>query len=560
MWKKLSILLIVFAISCSPEKVEIQEATLKKLNVESAKDWFNANSTYSTRKGSRFEYFKPEWNKARIGTAKTGEDYVEIPLLSSRRIKWVYDLPGPKNNRERKKIALVPELMLVIFQKDGEWKENIKEIRYNEKYLSELNNGSTKTTFSGRLLLWSWSGELLGGSTYESGIRKYAIKPVSDSESARTEACAMYTECHWTSSCQIGEDYDPWDGYGVGPTVYGTHTSSQGSQCQYPTHGHGAGVEGCDPWELTLSRTYTECWPDGETGGSEGNTGGVYNGSFITALTNQISNKPFAFMTQDCAELKKWLALAKFVPDQSIINKLNTVIGNMTVGATPQATFTVKDVANVQSINDAVSPIVNMDYYSVLVRQLPTINGQTVTAPQFLEYIRLNINSFLDGKTFYPYNAYGVNDTNTWNSSNPKGAIMGVDILGPDATVITSSSQPNEWIFTTVHDPMNGDHPVSGNRAFGFIDEGGGSYTFYTRGVDRLTDIAETKVQDWFGLPFSEADALWNSYRQKIDGFVRSHGGLTTSRSIPPYRPDWNLVNDVLEGRKPMSSLSKDCP
>ncbi|KAF5280095.1 hypothetical protein FQR65_LT15085 [Abscondita terminalis] len=66
-----------------------------------------------------------------------------------------------------------------------------------------------------------------------------------------------------------------------------------------------------------------------------------------------------------------------------------------------------------------------MDYFPVTVNQLPIINGTRLTPEQFLNHIRTNINNFVD--TGYsectPYNNYGVDDRNLWNSSNPLGAI-----------------------------------------------------------------------------------------------------------------------------------------
>ncbi|MBB3971343.1 hypothetical protein [Mucilaginibacter phyllosphaerae] len=58
--------------------------------------------------------------------------------------------------------------------------------------------------------------------------------------------------------------------------------------------------------------------------------------------------------------------------------------------------FTSADIARVQKINDAYCSVVNMDYFPVTVSQLPVVNGQRLTPPQFLQYIRLNINNFIN--------------------------------------------------------------------------------------------------------------------------------------------------------------------
>ncbi|MCL7986759.1 hypothetical protein M8998_02275 [Sphingobacterium sp. lm-10] len=61
------------------------------------------------------------------------------------------------------------------------------------------------------------------------------------------------------------------------------------------------------------------------------------------------------------------------------------------------------------------------------------------------------------------------------------------------------------------------------------------------------------------GFPFRQADALWQSFQSKINEFVRSHGGSASLDSPQIHRPDWQQVKDVLEGKAPLSTLSKDC-
>lgn len=102
--------------------------------------------------------------------------------------------------------------------------------------------------------------------------------------------------------------------------------------------------------------------------------------------------------------------------------------------------------------------------------------------------------------------------------------------------------------------------PVSGHRDFGFTINADGSYSFYTRGVDRLTTSDGTKAQEYLSLPFSSADALWTSFQSIIDTFVNQNGGNSSIGAQQIHRPDWQAVKDVIDGKAPLSTLSNDCP
>lgn len=104
----------------------------------------------------------------------------------------------------------------------------------------------------------------------------------------------------------------------------------------------------------------------------------------------------------------------------------------------------------------------------------------------------------------------------------------------------------------------DGQHPVSGNREFGYTQNTDGSYTFYTRGVDRITDPVDAAIAENLMDAFANPDALWTSYKQGIYDFVQSNGGQatvpkTTDNKI--YRPDWEKVKAVLNGSRPISDL-----
>ena len=216
-----------------------------------------------------------------------------------------------------------------------------------------------------------------------------------------------------------------------------------------------------------------------------------------------------------------------------------------------------------------------MDYFPVTVNLMPLINGKVATPEQFLEYIRKNINTFVntDYSKFDAYKYSDVDDTNRWNSSNPKNAVVAIDIgslwgtgiLDDNGSVIVSKYNSSGWTFTTIYEPMYSSHPVSGNRDFGYVKNSNGSYTFYTRGVDRLTNAdgaaleRMTRDGENGGIPFQKADALWASFQKGIADYVNLHGGNSGAAAKETYRPEWSAVKKVIDGKAPLSSLSTDC-
>ena len=107
---------------------------------------------------------------------------------------------------------------------------------------------------------------------------------------------------------------------------------------------------------------------------------------------------------------------------------------------------------------------------------------------------------------------------------------------------------------------VNGGRLFSGNRNFGYTLNPNGSYTFYTRGVDRLTSWDGNFFQSSTEIPFTSSDNLWETFQTKITQFVQNHSGDASVASKEVFRPDWLDVKKVLEGTKPLSTLSKNCP
>ena len=205
-----------------------------------------------------------------------------------------------------------------------------------------------------------------------------------------------------------------------------------------------------------------------------------------------------------------------------------------------------------------------MDYFGVTINTLPVVNGQQLTIRELFEYIRKNINDFLDPSIaeFVPYTPV---DLLKWNSTNPVTTLFTIE-MDDDGSVICSDyknqSNSSDWIFTTMKTPgwfsdtypEDGFHPVSGNRQFGYKTNVNNSYTIFTRGADRLTNF----YHNWFaGIAFNGADNLWMSFISNIRSFVNSNQGSASSNFIiEKHRPDWDDVRDVLYGEKNTSDIN----
>ncbi len=219
----------------------------------------------------------------------------------------------------------------------------------------------------------------------------------------------------------------------------------------------------------------------------------------------------------------------------------------------------------VQDIQDAEGTVVNADFYSVNLGSDLMINGQPVTPQEIFEYIRLNFTDFDDGcNSTFVLNTGASNeqDEERWLSDDPVGAVVDIDIepatdpllqLFPDddATVVTShyANDPNtnefSWTFSTISTPfgINGDHPVSGHRQFGItIDPNTNEWTFYVRGLDRVTDNWVPFI-DNNNLVLGGGHDLWTCV---MDNVAQLFNGEVNEPVI--HRPDWEEVkNKILE-------------
>lgn len=204
---------------------------------------------------------------------------------------------------------------------------------------------------------------------------------------------------------------------------------------------------------------------------------------------------------------------------------------------------------SVQDFSFAIGDL-NLDYYPVKIFSFPIIGGNRVDAIGLLRHIRLNLNNFVDTSLsdFVPY-AAGTDDIK-WNSSNPVGAVIKIDIAGPDnASVVCSLAENNRWRFSTISTPLTGSHPVSGNREFGFFESKDGGAYFYTRGADRTSEFGETLLDF---ISYEKADKLWTSFTNKLNDFVNDNGGFAGTFNRISERVNWNAASILLRGQPPL--------
>jgi hypothetical protein len=295
------------------------------------------------------------------------------------------------------------------------------------------------------------------------------------------------------------------------------------------------------------SNVFSQCLADG---------GNLTNCAIIDELSNLIEDNPFALLDIDCSQIQQWQTLAQNTASQEILDKIDGL---------PSSIFNDFEI---QSLENANGSVVNMDYFPVKISTLPNKPGtnpvEQFTADEFLDYFRRNINDFVagGGSTFQPYcqnvsPSICQEETNLWNSPNPTGAIMYLDIPADDGVVICSEYQSDYWFFMTINAPYAGNHPVSGTRQFGYEINNDGSYNFFVRGVDRIDSlinellIASITNAD----PLLGADFLWYNFQENMKNFTNENGGVSTIPSATTNRPDWIKVKDVLLGNRPISDL-----
>jgi hypothetical protein len=274
----------------------------------------------------------------------------------------------------------------------------------------------------------------------------------------------------------------------------------------------------------------------------------------FNALTNALQQNPNLLLDIPCGELDDWKTLANHPVPVSIKNRLFQINGQ---------THWYQDDFAIQNLDIASGPEINMDLFPVRITSMPYKPGtnQRYTHAEFFDFFRKNINQFAETFTPIVNSSYGINDTSLWFSNNPLGALIHIEIPGDNGTVVCSGYNSQAWIFTTIKAPitLDGLHPVSGNRLFGYSVDSNGFMYLYTRGVDRFTKLIGNSTLTYLteNFAFSKADELWKGMQTKLENYINSpqNGGLANKLESKTYRPAYSKIKDYLKNKAPLSSL-----
>lgn len=232
--------------------------------------------------------------------------------------------------------------------------------------------------------------------------------------------------------------------------------------------------------------------------------------------------------------LDDWQKLVSFRPPGTIQVGVNTRFGGLFGGGRP-----------IHRVEDGSGPI-NLDYYPVRVDNPPSSGGHTMTPNELLEHVRRNLGTFVDsvsGCTFDPYDA--AIDNGLWAppflTTGWPGAILSIGmftagILVDRGSVVLAEIGSDHWIFSTLWTPQDQNHPVSGNREWGYAYGSDGALYLYTRGADRCTTFIDDFLAETV---FVAADVLWRSLQLKLAAFVNANGGSATVYGPSSHRYDW---------------------
>ena len=194
----------------------------------------------------------------------------------------------------------------------------------------------------------------------------------------------------------------------------------------------------------------------------------------------------------------------------------------------------------VQTLGDTGAGDLNLDYYAITVDRTGSAKGMFAEfRKQMGELLFRNKTATREG--FYSLRGYDSANEAKWASSTPVGALMTFVLFqraGMEferGSVVVACSDDTSFVLSTVNTPADGDHPVSGNRAFGIVDNNDGSVTFFTKAADRV------KGSSYFDLlgkaqraaTFRAGSTIWE---RLLDNISRAFSGKNPRNEIKHRR------------------------
>lgn len=129
--------------------------------------------------------------------------------------------------------------------------------------------------------------------------------------------------------------------------------------------------------------------------------------------------------------------------------------------------------------------------------------------------------------------------------------ILGYYYLKGLGSIRQSYNKAVRW-FKKSHYPM-AKHwlALCQHEGFGETQNSDGSFTFYTRGVDRVAE----KTDELLGnLPYSQsafegADKLWTAFQNNLVSYIGARGGKAEKILPTIHRVEWDKIKDILKGK-----------
>ncbi len=239
-----------------------------------------------------------------------------------------------------------------------------------------------------------------------------------------------------------------------------------------------------------------------------------------------------------------WEDLIEFKPPKSIYDKfaaenkrLTPSIPNVPGQGSPWVpTWYVHEIENARGSK------INLDKYSVTITELPTVNDDQMTIDELFNHIRVYLDHFNSDEIadFFDYPDEEFAESENWETNDYVGVIKVFRahlnaVMFDDLAVVASEQTENTWIFSTIHSPATENHAVSGNRQFGFTDNGDGTYTIFTRGADVATGVIDVLAGEAI---FAGGEELWNNFLDNIIEFVNQNSGSAGDKQITSNRYD----------------------